>query len=407
MTARTMVALVGILIAAPSAAQQQAADLLERRASEIFVEGGDVLDFLPELVAQLEIPAALELGYLVPPGRLIERPGDQGPLVDLTVVPDERLIRRFEFARGTIGAALDTLCEKNPSLRWQASDGLIRIVRTGHRDAELDALLDRALHRFRVRDEPLHSALGRLTAAARLTHAGKPRATPWRWSLATTGRGSPVFPPRLPMDPSVSVERAESTLRQVLDNLVRQVEGAFWVAYIRKQGMPFPEPNRPDPGREGRLLVTRASPARRKLEVKILVRCLHRTYKPLHGYADVTVRIDDARRELKRRHHFHAKTVREAIPPEQIERLACAPNSWEAQQCLMWIFSLNDPVLSERAIGEVLALEEAERRFLLILVFPPPGPNAKHVPLWRRLSEDRDPRVRKWARNLLGAAKPE
>lgn len=121
MTLPFMITLAIAAAAAPSNATDGGAAILDRELTEVFVPGGDIydrgdiLDAVPEFVAQLNLPAIyVDLGFLPPRDILVERPG-LPPLLDGTRLRPERTIQPLEQVRGTVRQALDAFCRLNPS----------------------------------------------------------------------------------------------------------------------------------------------------------------------------------------------------------------------------------------------------------------------------------------------------
>ena len=390
--------------AAPSNATDTGTAILDRELREIFVpggsvlDGGDILEAVPEFVAQLSLPATcVDLGFLPPPGILVERPG-KPPGLDFTRLRRERTIQPFEQARGTVRQALDAFCRLNPSFSWRMDGGVVSLIHRGSDSTLLQTLLGARLTHFATSNEPLTKAIIDLAFAAR--DAASLHDDPQRWQMYYV-RGVPVLPPRCALDRPVTVDLTAVTVRQVLHELLRLQPGGVLLVYDEADDR---EPEN-EARRKAEIIFTSISPERGRLPLDALVRCLDPTYEPLHGYATKTVRGEDAQRELSRRYHFHPDEVGRALmQPGGMPRIVEQAGLYEFCQRTLWLYALNNPDLSRQTIELVLALKDRDRRYEGVKIFSCSYTEKSKdlfLPLWKTLTNDADPRVVARARQML------
>jgi hypothetical protein len=396
-------ALLAAALASGIAGCQADSPILAREASEVFLESGDFLDRLPELVAQLEIPAGINVGALPHEGYFVTDPKDGQLVLDCTRPRPERTTARFEFAGGAVGQALDAFCKLNPGLRWRLQGGVVVLERRTPNSANLDALLNRRIPKFECDKQPMKDAV-ESTGRALYEVWPSPPDEDWTWRILFTYPLLLENAPRLPVDVPISTNLADATVRQILAEVVRQVPHTFWFAWDSEREMPDPVKAVP---REGIILISRTAPMRRQLDLVTLVRCLDARYEPLHGYTALLVRINNAKRELVRRWHFHPEEVRKALLADNgvtdIIRDGKLYN--EAINTLDWALLLNDESLTDRLASLVLGLKDRDRRRECLIQFSCCTGEAlqpRYVPMWRELLKDDDPRVRKRAAEMIG-----
>jgi hypothetical protein len=372
-------------------------DPLGRQVSEIFVGTDDIVEGVPELIAQLEISAGIELGRIGDPQWPSPPPGQK--YMDWMPIPPPRGMAPFEFRQGTVKEALDAFCRLNPSLTWsQGQGGVVNLVRRSEGGEALRQLLDVRIARFSVRNELPASAADTLMEAMRVAETAVRLG---RWNLIVgVGRGNDVFPPRCGMNAPVSLDRDNVTLRVLLDGLVGQMQDGLWLAFDDQRGTAAGEKRS-----FGRTVVlTNGSSERRKLDLKTLVQCLAVKYQPLHGYLDSNVRTEDAKRELRRRYHFHPDLVRQALIEARAIQSMLEPNAFMGDDRLQWLFLLEDAQLTKLAIELALQMKDKDARHRMVRLFPDPcskGFESDYLPVWQRLLSDSDPRVRQSAETIL------
>jgi hypothetical protein len=391
--------------AAPSHGAPAGGAVLDAEVAEVFVPGGDIhnrgdiLDAVPEFVAQLNLPAIhVDLGFLPSRYLLVERPG-LPPLSDGTRLRPERTIQPFEQARGTVRQALDAFCRLNPSFSWRMDSRVVSLVHRGSDSTVLQTLLGARLGHFTTSNEPLAKAIIALTFAAR--EAASLPDDPQRWRMYHE-RGVPVLPPRCALDRPVTVDLTAVTVREVLHEFLRLQPGGVLLVYDEADNQ-APEN---EARRRAEVIFTSISPERPRLPLDTLVLCLDPTYEPLHGYATKAVRADDAQRELSRRYHFHPVEVGRALmQPDGMPRIIEQAGLRELLDRTMWLYLLNNPDLSRQTIELVLALKDRDRRYEGVKAFSCSFTERTKdlcLPLWKSLTDDADPRVAARAKQMLG-----
>ncbi len=408
---RLLAVLLPVLLAGTVCRAADGPEIPSRQATEVFTRRGDVLRRLPEVIAQLGVPAGLDLGRLPEPawpaGEL------EKPYPELVGCPDNRALRRFEFQKGTVGKALDSLCTQNPELSWRIEDGVVRIRRQPE-SKRLTAVLE-----TRLEELPPKSILLKFPSLKHASHhleyamerAGRPirtgQAWQWNWDMELTARHW-YFPTNQSFDDRPVTFPAEgATFADVLTAFVRQLPDSFWIARDQK---PYAGAysGRHKPPRLGLIILASVWPGRRKLSLENLVRCLDEAYAPLHGASGPHGRLRGALCELRRRYHFHTDAVRQAlVAGEAIPTMVRRANSLYAAEQLRWLFSLEDADLGRRAVAELKALEDPKRRCSLMRHLPQPHEKyfeTLYLPLWKELAQEDDPAVptvRKFARMVL------
>lgn len=410
---RTLVAVW--LVLPVSAFGQSEEDLTGRPVQEVFIERGDVLDAIPELIAQLEVPAVLELGYITAPRKGEEWSHARRWNEPVPPAP-ERLVREFEFRKGTIAKAFDAFCRMNSTFTWEETDGVLVLRRRENNSEFSNSVLNHGIGSFESNHErvqfPSYELRERMEEI--IAHLpGKDQPNLWFFPPYLDTGEHHVYLPRTHSKYTVSVQKEDPTVREALVTLIAGQPNYFWITlHAEEWGIP---------ARERFVVVhTNWSPQRREWSLDQLIDCLNPDHPELYGYRNLGVRIIDARRELKRRYHFHPGSVREALLREgTIERIiqngtAKDPHGWHARRGLQTLFDLLDHRISQRVIQRVLAIEEldphdgldgSEQRVRLINTFPRPShPDFQSIalPVWRRLAaDDPDPAIRDNAETVL------
>ncbi len=390
--------------AVPSNDAAAAGSIADAELTEVFVPGGDIyergdiLDAVPEFVAQLNLPAIyVDLGFLPSRYILVERPG-LPPLSDGTRLRPERTIQPLEQVRGTVRQALDAFCRLNPSFSWRMDAGVVSLVHRGSDSTLLQTLLGTRLEQFTTSNEPMDKAIITLTHAARDAASLQDDSRRWRMYHQ---RGVPVLPPRCALDRPVTVNLTAVTVREVLHEFLRLQPGGVLLVYDEADNQ---EPEN-EARRRAEVIFTSISPERRRIALDSLVRCLDPTYEPLHGYATKAVRGNDAQRELSRRYHFHPDEVGRALmQPDGMPRIIERAGLLELSDRTMWLYLLNNPELSRQTIELVLALKDRDRRYEGVKDFScsfTKKTKDLFLPLWKSLTNDADPRVAARARQML------
>lgn len=375
---------------------------LDRQVSEIFVWTDDIVEGAPELIAQLEISAGIELGRIGDIQWPSPPPGQR--YMDWMPIPPPRGMTPFEFRQGTVKEALDAFCRLNPGLTWsQGQGGVVNLVRRSEGGEALKNLLDLRMTRFNVKSQPPESAAFELAAAVRAAEPGALRDSQGRWwwyLFVGPVRGNDRFPPRCAINTAISLDGENAAFRTLLDEFSRQTEGGFWIAIDEQSGVAPGEKHPP----RGYVALTDASLMRRKLDVSTLIRCLDSKYQPLHGYLDANVRAEDAKRELRRRYHFHPDLVRQALIETRAIQNMLEPDAFMGDDRLQWLFSLEDAQLTKLAIEAALQTKDKDARHRMVRLFPEPcskGFESDYLPIWKGLLSDSDPRVRQYAETIL------
>ncbi len=401
----------------------RADDLIDKQAEEIFLEDdSEIRNGLPELVAQLNIPAGLVFGPLKYPWVPEETPKYE----QVRMQPADQYLKVFEFRSGTMKAALEAFCRPRPAITWMQTEGVVLIRRQGPDLSHCNSVLNRRVDAFRVSEVAFRQVIARLKDSVTPPLESEVQGEP-KWSIYgvqtrhVTGwhnRHEPVygrtFEPRLPDTRSVTVAIPDGTLQQALNALSTQCQGTFWGVWEREPGPGTPKPLLADtPVRSGVLALFSFHPERREFDLPTLVRCIDGRYEHLHGYANREVRINDAWAELWRRQHFHLNAVRRALVQNNaLERILASPRYEQRMRRVSQYFLMSDEAMARRAVERILHITEDEpaRRRPLVCWSIPFDPRyhpedtfkSTYVPVWRRLAEeDKDPKVRERAREIL------
>jgi hypothetical protein len=378
---------------------------IDRPVEEVYVQKGDVLDFLPELLAQLDAPAAgIDLGRILSMQVLVKDTSPGGPHPNIVTKRPERQVGPLEMKNGTVRQVLNELVHQRPELAWRDDNGVLLITSTAGKNSVTQPVLDYRLAKYKVDKKPWIRALGDIEDPV---HAAIPAAAETINWYDPMLRNPPVIPPRRPLDVPVTLDKVDASARQLLTDLVRQVPGGFWMAYDEADD---PFGIRRSPG--GYIVIGRISEARRGLSLEILVRCLDNTYAPLHGYINQRVRMDDARKELSRRFRFHpVEVVQALLKPEGLPQMIRDQKTINAQDLVEWACGLGDESLKTAMMELIPTLKDADRRYRCFAGFSL-DPRMKldlkrYLPFWNRMLDDPDIRVREEAQRLIGWAKEE
>jgi hypothetical protein len=392
-----LLAAVATATASPTAAPDA---WLDRPAEEVFVPKCDMLVFLPELLVQLDIPAAgIDLGRIN--SRLVLRKELSPAGTNTEIVDDrpERLVGPLEMKKGTVRQVLDELVRQRPELSWRNENGVLLISSSATKGSVVQPVLDCRLPEFKVDKKPLDWAAAEMEEPIRVLQPAEKKTINW---IMTMWRMHPVLEPRQTLDVPVTLDNSNTPVRQLLTDMVRQVPGAFWIAYD--------EVNDPVGATErfGVITISRIGSDRRKLDLQTLIRCLDETYTPLHGCQRVVDRVNEAERELRRRQHFQADEVREALlKPEGLPRIvAAAKPGYMVGELMQWAWLLHDQQLTVALLELIPTIKNADRRRECLMglwgtVIYEPELRKVYFPLWKRLAEDENLRVRQEAQKAV------
>jgi hypothetical protein len=391
-----LLAAVATATAAPTAAMDP---ILDRTVEEVYVQKGDVLMFLPELLGQLDIPAAgIDLGRIYSRNIMKKdtRPG--GPRPDIVDDRPERQVGPLEMKKGTVRQVLDELVRQRPELSWRNENGVLLISSSATKGSVVQPVLDCRLPEFKADTKALDQAAYEMENLIRAVQPTEERTVSWiiQWRM------NPVLMPRRPLDVPVTLDKANTPVRQLLTDMVRQVPGVFWIAYDEVDD-PFGVITR-----FGVVTISRLGSGLRRLDLETLGRCLDETYAPLHGYEHKSFRADEAMREFRRRQHFHVNEVREALlKPNGLPHLMqSAKGDYNLQEIIRWACTLGDVQLTGALLDLVPTINKPENRYACLLGTEltrteEPALAEKCVALWNRLLEDEDAQVRQEAKQLI------
>lgn len=399
-------AVANIVFLAALATGATADPMLDRTVEEVYVPQGDILTFLPELLAQLDIPAAgIDLGKIGSRNILEKDPRPGGTLADVVQWNPERQLKPLEMKRATVRQVLDELVRRRPELSWFNEVGVLLITSSADKDSLVRPALNYHVPQFKVERQPLNEAAASIEKI--VTHALPATEKTVAWSMIGW-RMHPVLSPRQALDVPVTLAETDVSVRHLLGDLVRQAPGAFWIAYDQLND-PYLEPR----DRYGEITISRLGGGR-ALDLETLVRCLDDTYAPLHGYKLMGCRMDDAKNELCRRYHFHAAEVRQALlkPDGLPGMIVAAQSDLNARELVGWACNFRDRQLTEALVALIPAIKNPDRRYECFLGFTT-GTAAeesalqKYMPLWKRMVTDDDPRVRQAAQQMIDWAQPK
>jgi hypothetical protein len=380
-------------------------DVLDRQVNDVYTPAGDVVLIVPELIAQLEIPAGLELGVY----NRMPRCDPNDPLRefrDYDRVPPDRVVAAFERANMSVWQVLDAFCATRNDLTWERRNGIVHIMRRGQADPLLKQVLSLVLPSFKVQQladtgdanppavpvTDFGVVIGKLGDAIEPIVEPLPLGTVWCGEHA---KGEPVFSARVDfLDGQFMIDMPNVTVDSALDAIISGHATWVWLAY---------ETGADGDNDDHALVVTNWSPARRNLTMAQLVANLDRDNADPTGYVDVVTRANDAQREIQRRHHYDPAAVRAALADgNAVGKMLAYANKWAGYDQIQWLFSLHDLTLSTSIRQQVLAIADADKRWETIATaFPTPFFHnfaQDYLPLWQDLAaNDPDPRVRREA----------
>lgn len=340
-----------------------------------------MLDRLPELFAQLEVSGAIDFGLW--PARPDVDAGEDPH-------PPSAWMQTFVFEAGTVRQALDALVEANSVLSWEAADGRVMLRREPRspRTAQLLAAQVGVLDVAGIPEVDYRVATALSWARNRaLQSLPEPDFLEMR-ARVSFGRPEVAhrFPGRRPISMHLWPEQAEQTLEDVLHRLTPAAEHAFWYAFHAESS---PAAGGFQSNRRLRIAVTTWSSVRRQLRTSQLVEALHEHDERLHGYRDVKIRIEDAQRELQRRHHFNPGEVRAALMAGgNITKLVEKADN-AAWYRVYWMTRLEDTTLNRIVFDQVRRLDPQENIMHPLTAFPPPHDpkfDATLLPRWRNVA---------------------
>jgi hypothetical protein len=402
MSSLFLLAAVATAAAAPLATAPDA--WLDRPVEEVYVQKGDVLIFLPELLTQLDIPAAgIDLGFINSRNVIRKDLAPGAPNPEVVDWRPERQVGPLEMKKGTVRQALDELVRQRPELAWRNENGVLLISSSAAKGSVVQPILDCRLPEFKADKKPLDRAAAEMESAIQTIQPTIEKTVWWNMML---WRQHPVLEPRQTLSVPVTLNKNDATVHQILTDLVRQVPGAFWVAYDEGED-PVGAPGCP-----GVITLSRHSCFRRELSLEALIRCLDGAYAPLHGSERVGDRVDEAERELRRRFYFNAVEVRQTLlKAESLPRqMQSATEKEDLQGVMRWACSLRDVQLTGALLDLVPMIKKPDNRYKCLLgteftLFQEPELRPKCLALWNRLLEDEDAKVRQKAKELIGWAK--
>ena len=381
-------------------------DSMNRRVDHVYVRAGDIQYRLPELVAQLQVRAVLELGRLKEPrsgGRL--EPTEDYPYYEPDLPPPEQTVKPFELLEGTVRDALDAYCTLNPHLEWRVTGGTVWLRRTSGGAPMLEKLLA-----FRLDEYPSS------TQEFESTDGDTPPLSAHMYHLAQqvnskVGRRVLGFMTNEPEGYKPGVSEIFFSHEPVGDRAVFRREHATVMEILLEMIQPFPNLVAQLSGDNQTCGVSFStwSRTRRQLNLKELALAYTLQPKPLFGCTNVTARRDTALRELRRRHHFEPKKVVDTLIEQgTIEALVRPLRPGETHpptsQTLVGLFQMNDPVLSKHAAEVILSLPDPVARYYYVGDSIPrpyqPGFNLV-LPVWKELVHDENPSTRALAQMIL------
>lgn len=386
----------------------------DKPVHNIYLPRGWVEQALPELVAQLEIPAILEIGRLeLPPP-----PEDEYRLRwSDRVIPPDRLIKEFEFDAGTVGQALDAFCELNPEIQWREQEGVFILHRARgytHDDSLLEEHIDHIAR-------PLNTALACAWQIENQLRDQSPALHHLSVLPHDRGMWVELWAPRTHSDYPMSLDLHDVAVRQVMLHILGRRNDHFWIHVHAPEAIL----QQPSTFQEGHTLVfTNWSAVRRLASIEELMAMVNPMSGELHGYRDVEVRIEDAQDELRRRAHFHPQAVREALLHHQHWDLLIAvyfdyyqeralENRWtplEFEPLLDVMLEVADEqfamsILERLTRDDGITLTRKHQSARMTLLDALPMPNEPRfelaLPYWRRLATDSDDYARRSAQRIL------
>ncbi len=381
----------------------RADDSLDRKVGHIFARGGDVQYRLPELMAQLELRAILELGRLEKPrdGGRFEATEDY-PYYEPDPPPPDQTVKAFELVEGTVSQALDAYCTLNPQLEWRQANGTIWIRRKSKGATMLKKALAMRLPKYASPKDtrwgeatPLRAHIEHLMQQVnnefghRVAGYGWVSLSPWEPGAAQR------FATHEPLGSRPPFQRENATVKEVLLATIKPLPNQLVLLTGNDRFC-------------GASLVN-WSRMSRQLNLKQLALAFTLQPKPLHGCINVPARMDSALRELRRRHHFEPKRVVQAlIDQETIEALVQPMGPQGAipvtTQTVGALFRMNDAGLTKHAAEVILKLPDPVARYHFVSGSLPrpyqPGFDLA-LPVWKQLAHDENPSTRTLAHMML------
>lgn len=382
---------------------------LDEMVRRIYIPAGDVFQSLPELIRQLEIVAGGDLGHFTSKGRPI-REGDLDQQArraeEWATYQRTRRLPTFAIESGTRKEVLDAYCEQVPWLMWsQKANGVVIFRREAAGSERIRRLLAEPIPPVQLGGLELDLLLIRLRKTV-LKHNPHATAGDENHTLFfTNGTEQPWvgWLAAMPWGDAKSDLGEASTLREALDKLVLAGQNSYWLAM---SGEPLAINGSAD---NDHVVISTWSDERQGLSLKELIHAVDPVDQDIYSYRDVTARVHDAWREIRRRQHFEPKAVREAILRERmIESIVNAQEGqFDAATQIEWVYRLDDPMLTERAFELSRGLSDPGRRSDLLVVLTPPWATDSReqvLVFWHELAEnDPLPSVREMAQEILDA----
>jgi len=398
--------LVAMLLGLVSLGRADANDSLDREVDHVYVRAGDVQYRLPELMAQLEVRAVLELGRLKEPrsgGRF--EPTEDYPYYEPDPPPPEQTVKAFEFPEGTVKGALDAYCSLNPHLEWRQTNGIVWVRRRAGSGPMLKKILAFRLDKYPPSPQDLESESdGAPLVREHLYELAKRVNTELGHQVlgfrtVSLGYHEPGSAERFPtheyLGSRAAFQREDASVKEILLEVMEPFPNI--VVQLTSNGRTC-----------GASLLSWAQ-MRRKLNLNELASAYTLQPKPLFGCANVTMRRDSALRELRRRYHFEPEKVVEALIEQgTVEALAqpMRPNGAIPLTTLTvgGLFRMNDAGLSKHATEVILKLPDPVARYHFVSGSMPrpyqPGFDLV-LPVWKQLVHDEDADIRTLAQMIL------
>ncbi len=373
---------------------------LDRPAPGVFVDRADFLRFLPELVCQLQVPASIEFGLLeMPQSPDVKEWTTRDVFFDEYPRPDtKRMVGPFESRRGSLREVLDGACKSSMDLSWELMNGRINIFRGPRQKSKLADMMELTIEGFEESGDFMEVAFG-LKAHIEGAFPGlKPGP---QFKDDPLNRPNMLLDPRMKLDFKASVTAGRKTLRTTLHEMIQDQPTVMWMSFYAPKGTYYGNI-------DGCIFVpTRWSPQRAKFTEEELFRGADPSYGDLHGYRDVETRVNDCRREIKRRLRLRRDEVLAALRRlDVIAKATSQPDLDIGIDIMRFLAEIRDKEVTEQLIGAVLQMKVGERRFRFVqMCFPELGLYGfgdTYLRLWERLSkEDADPAVRRYAGSVV------
>lgn len=298
-----------------SAAGTCLAHTADKPVQDVYIRRDWAANVLPELIAQLQVPAIIELGKLEP----IPQPPDEYTrkwLAPREIVP-ERAVETFSFRGGTAGQALDAFCRENPNFEWREQNGVIILRRrSGHPPGYISPL------DFIVSlDVPLadaHVGVAKLGLAMR--EEFERRGLPPMITIHPLNEDelASLWQPRCDWHYPLAFRLDGATVRDAVIQILKAQPNHFWISLEQepRQGTgPFYDKGAPrlSWGDRWLMIFTNWSPVRGMASVDDLIKLANPSEPELHEYETLALRVEDAQRELHRRAHFQPEAISAAL----------------------------------------------------------------------------------------------